>query len=470
MLMAPLIWTFVCAITLTLFVERLSRSLRIIPKNSYRRKAHENVPLLGGVAVVAAICTTFVIFPHLAYWPLVVCFLPLMILGFMDDLKECPGWLKFAVQVTAACLWAYALPAEQNFFVRLTESFWAGQFLSVCFTIGLINALNLIDGLDGQASTVSIITLGALAYLNQESAFPLIAIAALAAFMLRNFRPAKIYLGEVGSSFLGFALATQVTSLNVPQTGWGTFLAILFLFSVPFSDTVAAMYRRIAKKVSLFSGDREHIHHRLIKLQFSTAEAWFITNVMVLCGALTCVLAISLEDHQRWILFAQSGSILSLMFFGIFWLERRVSQRLLGLSSQFIAKYMLPEIKAANKPAPTRALVFDMLPYFRELQGQGILSIQDFMKDLAAAITKMGDVYDVRPVGSYSLIIFFYGSQIWQDTQTEQISKLLYGILHDHRIVRSTKSIPEGVSFLNEESLPRIISPRPAAEAKSVAS
>ena len=332
--------TFLGSLVLTMLMEQFATHFSVFPKASYRRKSSERVPLLGGVAIVVASLPGIIWLAPEWMVTLYVSFMPILIVGIVDDFKEINGRMKVTAQLCSAVLWVTLSRSNADFFSLLLESHPMGCLVSIAFILGLTNAFNLIDGLDGQATTIGALCMAGLALIYPNSEPIWILFAATVAFLVRNFAPAKIYLGEVGSSFLGFSLGALSSRTQLEHPHWTHFVAILFLFSLPLSDTVGAMLRRLNGGVSLFSGDREHIHHRLAKLQFSTRQSWLVTTVLVLCGTLTAVLCFNVETKWRYALFLQSGSVLTMVFWGLFLLEKRITQRLLGLSSQLIVTHL----------------------------------------------------------------------------------------------------------------------------------
>jgi len=440
-------FTFIGSLLLTLLVERFATRFGVIPKASYRRKSGERVPLLGGVAIVVGSLPGVIwLDPEWAAM-LYLSFLPMFIAGVVDDYREISGRMKISAQLCSAVLWVTLSSGNSEFYTQLLESRALGCFVSIAFIIGLTNAFNLIDGLDGQAATFGAICFAALALIYPYPDPLWIFCAAIGAFLVRNFAPATIYLGEVGSTFLGFSLGALACRNLVSPPHWSHFVAVLFLYSVPFSDLVGAILRRMNGGVSLFTGDREHIHHRLAKLQFSARQSWLVTSVMVLCGALTAVLCFNVETKLRYALFIQGGSILTLTFWGLFMLEKRITQRLSGLSSQLIVTHLGSLTKPRHRGLPRRGLVVDLLPYYRELQGQGILPLQDFLRDLSGLLEGIKHGSEVRALGSYSLLLLSNDHEKWPQKEIEELSRDLYALFGKHRVVRGTTPIPEGVAF-----------------------
>ncbi len=274
------------------------------------RKVHTTVmPRIGGLAVVLSaagtILTLYILFPEFlpalldgSYTTLIVggCFFILFGLGFWDDLKPLSPEVKFGVQFILAGIIYFAGFQISN----ITNLLGSGVLdigifdlpITILWIVGVTNAFNLIDGLDGLASGVAVIACIAIFIITSLSGqigaaiFSLIVAGALVGFLRYNFNPAKIFLGDSGSLTIGFALALlSIQSTAKITTGFAVLLPILIL-ALPITDTLVSMTRRLIgsflKKEpeeptqsilrrlhGMFKPDKLHIHHRLLSLGFS---------------------------------------------------------------------------------------------------------------------------------------------------------------------------------------------------------
>ena len=258
-----------------------------VPKDGRRMHDHP-IPRMGGLAIFFGFILSVLIFLPLTpqLQGMLLGGVVIVILGIFDDIFALPAMPKFLVQIGAALiavLFGNTIEVLSNPNIFSSDPFWVLGWLeipiSVLWIVGITNAVNLIDGLDGLAcgvSTISSMTLMVIALLVAE---PDVAIltAALAGgcigFLPYNLNPAKIFMGDTGSTFLGFILA--VVSIQ----GLFKFYAI-FSFAVPFLmlglpifDTCFAIIRRLAKGQSPMAPDRGHLHHRLIDMGFSQKQA-----------------------------------------------------------------------------------------------------------------------------------------------------------------------------------------------------
>ncbi|MBX5481010.1 MAG: undecaprenyl/decaprenyl-phosphate alpha-N-acetylglucosaminyl 1-phosphate transferase [Myxococcaceae bacterium] len=288
---------------LTLVVRNRALAWGLVDQATSSRKVHTRpVPRLGGIAIVLAF-----------FAPLIALFLvesvvgqtwrnqPRMIaglfaggliiaaLGLYDDLRGAGAKLKFAVQ-TAVALLLYWIGFRVEFIASpFGEPFSLGYFalpFTVFWIVGIINALNLIDGLDGLAGGVAFVVAASNFILAAWRGDILLALcmAALAGavlgFLVFNFNPASIFMGDTGSMFLGFVLAA--VSLKTSSKS-GTVVAMLvpvISLGLPIMDTLLAIIRRTAMGRPIFSADKEHMHHRLMsRFRLSHRQA-----VLVLYG------------------------------------------------------------------------------------------------------------------------------------------------------------------------------------------
>ncbi|MFN0063054.1 MAG: MraY family glycosyltransferase [Myxococcaceae bacterium] len=244
-------------------------------------------------------------------------------LGLYDDLRGAGASKKFIVQVAVALgLWAL------GFRIHAVASPFGGDIalgyfalpLTVFWIVGVINAMNLIDGLDGLAGGVAFIVAAAnfvLAFTRGEALMSLMMAAlagALLGFLLFNFNPASIFMGDTGSMFLGFVLAA--VSVRTSQKS-GTAVALLvpiIALGLPIMDTLLAMARRTVLGRSMFSADKEHIHHRLMsRLMLSQRRAVLVLYGLCCVFAATAVALSFANGAQSIVLLAGIGLVVTVL-------------------------------------------------------------------------------------------------------------------------------------------------------------
>ncbi len=195
----------------------------------------------------------------------------LFIFGFFDDLRSLNPWVKLGFQVlVAAFTWfaGFRFGSLDLGFWSLQLPTWADFALTAFFLVGIMNAFNLLDGIDGVAAIQALVGFSAVLYFAILAEEPLVSrgagmmAATVAGFLFFNTPPARLYMGDLGSHFLGYLVG--VLALRALRTDSGVMLLPLaLLVALPVVDTLLAILRRLRKRVSVFKGDEEHIHHQL---------------------------------------------------------------------------------------------------------------------------------------------------------------------------------------------------------------
>ncbi len=258
-----------------------------VPKDNRRMHNHP-IPRMGGLAIFFGFILSVLIFIPLTseLRGMLLGSVVIVILGILDDIFALPALPKFFVQIGAALIAVLAgnrIDFLSNPNIFSSEPFWDLGWLAVPITalwiVGITNAVNLIDGLDGLAcgvSTISSMTLLVIALVMEEPDVAILMGAlsgACIGFLPYNLNPAKIFMGDTGSTFLGFILA--VVSIQ----GLFKFYAIIsfavpfLMLGLPIFDTCFAILRRVSHGQSPMAPDRGHIHHRLIDMGFTQKQA-----------------------------------------------------------------------------------------------------------------------------------------------------------------------------------------------------
>lgn len=299
---------FITAYVITPYTIRLSKKIGALDVPIEKRKIHKNaIPRLGGLAVIAGFAVsiiyliitmsiekTIVLNNSDAYGIKLIGFLlgslVLCAFCFLDDLRGIPPYVKLIGQTIAATVVVlFGLKMDQIAIFHLNtiiDKQIILQIITIVWIVGITNAINLIDGLDGLSAGIGIISCFSLLIIFSLNESPLISIllitalaGALTGFIPFNFNPAKTFLGDTGSNFLGFSLSI-ISILGTAKTY--TLLVIvapLFVFAIPLLDTFLAIIRRIIKTKSIkgvFKADSEHLHHRLMKKGYTQKQAVFI--------------------------------------------------------------------------------------------------------------------------------------------------------------------------------------------------
>ncbi len=287
------------------------------------RSVHQRrVPTLGGVGVFIGFCValTFLGFavPSLQLISLLGSLILLFFIGVEDDLLVISPRKKFVVQLIAALHVILVAGVRINSFFGLfgvhTLPYWFSVVFSLFVFVLIINAYNLIDGIDGLAGGLGLSTsifFAVFFLFNGEQGLALISLAligALCSFLYYNFsNKRKIFMGDTGSLLIGFLLAFQGISFLKEQAAFPTYyivnapVFVLAVLSFPFIDTLRVFLVRVLKGRSPFLADKNHIHHRLLILGF---KHWQITVMVAVFGAsVVCVAFVTRSLDIHWQLF-----------------------------------------------------------------------------------------------------------------------------------------------------------------------
>lgn len=289
----------------TIFVYILIKNalkLGILDKPRDRSIHKKAIPRSGGIGFILAIFITFILFHSNVFLQNIYMFISILliyIVGMYDDFKGVRPWMKFFTILIASIV----LYLNNIYIDSLGSYFGLDMSLGIFalpFTIfaisGFTNALNLIDGLDGLASGISLIILATFAYVglvfNDDFIFllSLVTSFALLGFILFNWNPASIFMGDSGSLTLGFIISIiAILSLKYIHP-----VVILYFTAIPLIDTLVVMIRRIKMQISPFEADKTHIHHILYKFFGSTKKTVIF---LMMTQAIFCFLGYVVARH-----------------------------------------------------------------------------------------------------------------------------------------------------------------------------
>lgn len=311
--------SFVIALIITPLVRWLSLSLGATEKLEVR-KVHTKrvIARLGGVAIFVAFYSTLLLFFFVdrstfqnlfsilkAIFPAT---LLILCLGIYDDLKGADAKIKFLFQLLASLIVIFngiRIDIITNPFVN-GQSFDLGIWdipLTVLWLIFITNAMNLLDGLDGLAAGVaSIISFTIFFIALYQKNYIMMALSmslagATIGFLRYNFNPAKIFMGDSGSLFLGFTLACiSIKGCQKSATTVALLIPVIAM-GLPITDTLLAIIRRFLNGRNIFRADNEHIHHQLVKLGLSHRTVVILLYIISICLGLIAFLYATVRDE-----------------------------------------------------------------------------------------------------------------------------------------------------------------------------
>lgn len=283
-------------------LSRLAVRIDLVDYPSERKLHGEAVPLVGGIAMFCGFVLGLLTLP-IGLFPLRSFFAAagiLVVVGVLDDLSELSSAARFAAQIVAALLMVYWGGIE---LATLGDIGWHGGPINlgiwaipmtVFSTVGVINAVNMADGMDGLAGTLVLVALGGLAVVALSAGMTLEvsvlvpvagAVAAFLAFNLGVVGRQRVFMGDAGAMFLGFALTWFCVRLSEgPRPAMPPVLA-LWLLLVPLYDTVWRLLHRAAQGRSPFGSDYGHLHHLLQMTGLSARQTWAVLSIASLTAA-----------------------------------------------------------------------------------------------------------------------------------------------------------------------------------------
>jgi len=305
-MLAALVLAALIAFTTTPAVSVLAYKIGAIDVPKDNRRMHKKpTPRIGGLAIFAGFVVATLVFCEIT--PELVSIwlggLIIVVVGVIDDCISINAWIKLLAQIGVALIAvSQGVVVEYiNFFgTYVNFGVWAIP-ITVVWIVGLTNAINLIDGLDGLACGVSAIcsiSLLLVMLLKGDIASAMltaVVVGACLGFFPFNSNPAKIFMGDTGALFLGYTMAVISVSGLFKTHTFISFMIPLSIFGLPICDTAFAFIRRILRGKSPFSPDRGHLHHKLIDMGFNQKQSVYI--LYAICGILGTSAIMFTEEH-----------------------------------------------------------------------------------------------------------------------------------------------------------------------------
>lgn len=337
---------------LTPIIQSRALKLGVLDRPSKRKIHQEPVPRLGGVSIYVSLFLTSLIFMA-AYWKYSTFFIGtfallgiiaggtiIFFLGLLDDIEPIPAVIKLLIQIFAASVgWFLGIrilslsnPLYHADFLLFKLSvgdqvihfdpLWS-YILTIIWVVGITNAINLLDGMDGLATGVCLISALAIWAVSLDFRISQPAGALMAAtlsggllgFLRWNFNPARIFLGDSGAYLTGFVLASLAVGVVSKKVAFAIMTPVLVLiFALPIVDTLFAVIRRTINRKSILEPDRGHLHHRMLAFGLSQKIASYFFYLISAISGLVATYLVSIKSTYRFLILAAMISVISLFY------------------------------------------------------------------------------------------------------------------------------------------------------------
>lgn len=299
--LVPVITTFIIALIMTPLVKKLAIRIGAIDKPNERKVHKKLMPRMGGLAIYTSFLIGVALFPPdmIDIWPIILGASLIIVMGIADDIVTLSARVKFLGQIVAALIPVLAGIQIEYITIPNGEIIEFGYLaipITLFWIVAITNAINLIDGLDGLAAGVSSIALISMSTLalslgNLEATFiGILLIGSTLGFLIHNFYPAKIFMGDTGSLFLGYMISiTAILGFTKSATILSLIIPIIIL-AIPIMDTTFAIIRRIVNEKPLTAPDKYHLHHCLIRLGFTHRQSVVVIYLLSVLFSLAAII------------------------------------------------------------------------------------------------------------------------------------------------------------------------------------
>ena len=272
---------FLFVLAITPFIKRVAKHIGAMDIPNERKVHKVPIPRLGGLGIYMGFILGYVLFGTMSLKmnAILIGSFIIIITGIIDDINPIPAKIKFLFQIVAASVVTFygkILLSDLSAFGFYIEFGIFSYPITILFIVSIINCINLIDGLDGLAAglssiyfiTIGIVIVGWMHTFELDAVITFVMLGSTLGFLCHNFNPAKIFMGDSGSMFLGYMIAV-IALLGFKNVTLTTLLVPICLLAIPIMDTLFAIIRRVINKKPIGEPDKKHLHHQLLNLNIS---------------------------------------------------------------------------------------------------------------------------------------------------------------------------------------------------------
>lgn len=293
--------TFLFVALFTPIVKRIAVHIGALDIPNKRKVHKVPIPRLGGLGIYAGFLLGYMLFGResIQMNAILIGSFIIVITGIIDDIKPISAKTKLIGQIAASMV----IPFYGGIVLQDISAFGlyinfgpVASIVTVIFIVAIMNCINIIDGLDGLAGGISAIyfvMIGIIAVMFKSSGLDVVLtfvmLGATLGFLVHNFHPASIFMGDSGSLFLGYIISV-ISLLGYKNVTFTSLIVPIFLLAVPIMDTLFAIIRRLLKHESIAMPDSSHLHHQLLKLNFSVTKAVLIIYLIDILFAIASII------------------------------------------------------------------------------------------------------------------------------------------------------------------------------------
>ena len=272
---------FLFVLAITPFIKKVANHVGALDIPNERKVHKVPIPRLGGLGIYMGFLLGYILFGTMSLRmnAILIGSFIIIVTGIVDDIKPIPAKVKFLFQIIAASVVAFygkILLSDLSAFGFYIEFGVFSYPITILFIVSIINCINLIDGLDGLAAglssiyfvTIGIVIVGWMHTFDLDAVITFVMLGSTLGFLCHNFHPAKIFMGDSGSMFLGYIIAV-IALLGFKNVTLTTLLVPICLLAIPIMDTLFAILRRVINKKPIGEPDMQHLHHQLLNLNLS---------------------------------------------------------------------------------------------------------------------------------------------------------------------------------------------------------
>lgn len=455
-LQIALICTFILSALSIAFLTKFAHLYGFVSKVDFRRTAKSKIPLLGGVGIYFSFfIVSFSFFNSPETKIFFLTSIPIFLIGIADDIWELTPKAKFSAQFLSIFIWC-SQSSSMSLLSQAGLPLYMVNLFSGIWILGAMNSTNMLDGIDGIASSFAIVGCFAVGFLPGQihSQNLWLMAAAYAGFLIFNFAPAKIYLGDLGSQLIGLFLSTQLLEWR-PENFSGLDLFVpLLVFCLPQVDALLAITRRLRSGQSALHADQDHLHHKILRSLGSVRTTWVMMTIIIMASSTASLMAASsLQPIFKIGILVSTICMLTTILWWTLKTESIMTKRLMEYGKILIQRHFkLQKQLTINRNFKSGIVVYDLTPYYLELQSHGLEKLERFVESFHDFVKMNHSAGTAYLVNQHSVAVTDHrigGQQLFRTNLCFHFSDLT----KKFNVEKSEASEPTGMKFFAQNEI-----------------